>query len=179
MRRWLKISVMPAVSLLFCLIAAVPAWAGSGPSAGARPAAFGLATKSTQTVTAQVVPTLFEEVTAAFTASPTTGGLGDALAASRATFSSTETIEFNGVLFASGLIGTTADLTLYVFDPRGRLAAGPFIFNNVQAPDDRTDFFVTVNAASLFVTGRLNWVITISDAFGRFFVTGLHPVEIQ
>lgn len=178
MRRWLKIGVISAVSPLFCLAAAMPAWAGPGPSAGARPAAFGLATQSTQSVTAQVVPTFFEEVTAAFTASPTTGGFGEALAASRATFSSTETIEFNSVLLASGLAGTTADLGLYVFDPRGRLAAGPF-FITVQAPDDRTDFFITMNGASLFVTGRLNWVITISDAFGRFFVTGLHPFEIQ
>src|SRR5574337_1151547 len=102
MRRW-KIGVISAMLPLFCLAAAVPALAGPGPSGGARPAAFGLATQSTRSMTAQAVPTFFEEVTAAFTASPTTGGFGEALAASRATFSSTETIEFNSVLLASGL----------------------------------------------------------------------------
>lgn len=179
MRRWFTSSAITAMVLLFFLAAAVSAWAGSAPVAGARRAASGSATKSTQSVTTQAIPTFLEEVTAVFTASPTTGGLGDALAASRSTFSITESIEFNGVVLISGLGGTTTDLALYVFDPRGRLVAGPFPFNDVFAPDDRTDFFITMNAADLFVTGRLNWVITISDAFGRFFVTGLHPLEIR
>ncbi len=178
MRRWFKTGAITAAALLLYVTAAVPAWAGSAPAAGARPAVSGEATKSTQIVTTQAIPTFFAEVTAAFTASPTTGGLGDALAASRRTFSITETIEFNAVLFESGLAGTTADLTLFVFDPRGRLVAGGFSFIDVTAPDDLTDFFITMDAASLS-TGRLNWVMTINDAFGGFFVTGLHAIEIQ
>jgi hypothetical protein len=179
MRRWSKIGTVMTTLLLCSLIAAGPVLAGSAPVGGARPAAISKATGSDQIVAAQAIPASFTEVTAAFTASPTTEGLGEALAASRATFSSTETIEFNGVLFVSGLAGTSADLALYLFDIRGRLAAGPFLLNDVSAPDDRTDFFIQMNAASLLVTGRFNWVMTISDAFGGFIVTGLHGIEIQ
>ncbi|MBI2882619.1 MAG: hypothetical protein HYY11_01715 [Candidatus Methylomirabilis oxyfera] len=183
MRRWFKTGAITAAALLLYVTAGVPAWAGSAPAAGARPAVSGEATKQTQSLTAQAqtIPTFFAEVTAAFTAPPTppTGGLGDAVAASRDTFSITESIEFNAVLLESGLAGTTADLTLFVFDPRGQLVAGGFSFFGIQAPDDRTNFFVTVDAASLFARGRLNWVITISDAFGGFFVTGFHAIEIQ
>lgn len=180
MRRFCKTGVMITVSLLLFLMAAVPAWAGSAPVAGARPAAISRATRSDQIVAAQI-PTSFAEVTAAFTSPPTpeTGGLGDAVAASRSTFLRTEIIEFNAVLLESFLAGTTADLTLFVFDPRGQLVAGGFSFLDVQAPDDRTNFFIQMDAASLFVTGRFNWVMTISDAFGGFFVTGLHGIEIQ
>lgn len=178
MRRWFKTSAITAAALLLYLTAAVPAWAGSAPAAGARPAVSGEATRATQSMTAQTSPIFFAEVTAAFTASPTTGGFGDALTASRRTFSITEPIEFNAVLFESGLAGTAVDLVLYVFDPRGRLVAGGFSFIDVTAPDDLTDFFFTMDAASLS-TGRLNWVMTISDTFGGFFVTGLHAIEIQ
>ncbi len=179
MRRWFKTDAITAAALVLYLTVSVPAWAGSAPVAGARPAASNEAIRPTQNVTAQITPTFFAEITGAFTASPTTGGLGDALAASRSTFSITEPIEFNGVLLESGLAGTTRDLTLYVFDPRGRLVAGGFFFNDVLAPDDRTNFFITMDAASLFAAGRLNWVMTISDVFGGFFVTGLHAIEIQ
>lgn len=179
MRRWFKTGAITAAALLLYLTAAVPAWAGSAPAVGARPTVSGEAANATPRLTAQAIPTFFEEVTAAFTASSTTGGFGDALAASRRTFSITEPIEFNAVLFESGLAGTTANLVLYVFDPRGRLVAGGFPFNSVLAPDDRTDFFITMDAASLFVRGQLNWVMTITDAFGGFFVTGLHAIEIQ
>ena len=179
MRRWSKIGTVMTALLLCSLLAAGPVWAGSAPVGGARPAAIGKATGSDQIVAAQEIPTSFAEITAAFTASPTTGGLGDAVAASRSTFSRTEIIEFNGVALESSLGGTTANLALYLFDLRGRLAAGPFSVNDVFAPDDRTDFFIQMDAADLFVTGRFNWVMTISDAFGGFFVTGLHGIEIQ
>lgn len=181
MRRWSKIGTVMTALLLCSLLAAGPVWAGSAPVAGARPAAISKATKSDQSMVAQEIPTSFAEVTAAFTAPPTppTGGLGDAVAASRSTFSSTEIIEFNGVLLESFLAGTSANLALYLFDLRGRLAAGPFLANDVAAPDNRTDFFIQLDAALLFPTGRFNWVMTISDTFGGFFVTGLHGIEIQ
>lgn len=179
MKRWSKIGTVMTALLLCSLLAPGPVWAGSTPVGGARPAAIGKATGSDRIVATHEIPTSFAEVTAAFTASPTTEGLGEALEASRATFSSTETIEFNGVLFVSGLAGTSADLALYLFDLRGRLAAGPFLVNDVSVPDNRTDFFIQMEAANLFVTGRFNWVMTISDAFGGFFETGLHGVEIQ
>lgn len=179
MGRQSKIGAVMAALLCCSPLAVGPVWAGSAPVGGARPGAIGKATGLGQIAAAQAIPASFSEVTAAFTASPTTGGLGDAVAASRSTFSSTETIEFNGVLLESGLAGTSADLALYLFDVRGRLAAGPFVVNDVLAPDDRTDFFIQMDAANLFVTGRFNWVITITDASGGFFETGLHGIEIQ
>lgn len=179
MGRRSKIGAVMAALLCCSPLAVGPVWAGSAPVGGARAVAISKATGSDQIAAAQAIPASFAEVTTAFTANPTTGGLGDAVAASRSTFSSTETIEFNGVLFESGLAGTIRDLTLYVFDPRGRLAAGPFRVNQVLAPDDRTDFFITIDAASLFAVGRFNWVMTITDASGGFYITGLHGIEVQ
>lgn len=179
MKRWGKIGTGTTILLLCCLLAAAPVWAASAPIGGARPAGINAANGSTAIVTAQTIPSSFAEVVAAFTASPTAGGLGDAIAASRDTFSSTETIEFNGVLLRSFLAGTAANLALYLFDLRGGLAAGPFFVDGVVAPDDRTGFFILMEPGSLLVTGRFNWVMTISDAFGGFFVTGLHGIEIQ
>ncbi|NJD67662.1 MAG: hypothetical protein C3F12_04700 [Candidatus Methylomirabilota bacterium] len=179
MRRRAKIGTGTTILLLCCLLAAAPVWAASAAIGGARPAGINAANGSTAIVTAQTIPSSFAEVVAAFTASPTAGGLGDAIAASRDTFSSAETIEFNGVLLESGLAGTTRNLALYLFDLRGGLASGPFLLNNVVAPDDRTDFFMLQEPGSLGVTGRFNWVMTISDVFGGFFVTGLHGIEIQ
>lgn len=179
MKRWGKIGTGTTILLLCCLLAAAPVWAASASIGGARPAGINAANGSTAIVAAQAIPSSFAEVVAAFTASPTAGGLGDAIAAARDTFSSTEFIEFNGVLLESGLAGTTRNLALYLFDPRGRLVAGPFVENGIVAPDDRTDFFITMEPGSLGVTGRFNWVMTISDVFGGFFVTGLHGIEIQ
>jgi hypothetical protein len=129
-------------------------------------------------VTANAVPASFREITAAFTAPPTTGGLGDALEVSRSTFSTTEPIEFNAVLFETGLAGTIADLQLFLFDPRGRLAAPGFFVTGVSAPANRTGFFVRVGPG-LVPVGRLTWVMVIFDAFGNAFVTPFQAIEVQ
>ncbi|MGH7369585.1 MAG: hypothetical protein ACREIN_01700 [Candidatus Methylomirabilaceae bacterium] len=128
-------------------------------------------------MTADAAPTSFREVTAAFTAAPTTGSLGDALEASRATFTTTEPVEFDAVLLESGLAGTTANLQLFLFEPTGRLAAGQFIASAVTAPADRTGFFLQLSAGTL-PTGRFKWVMVISDAFGNAFVTPFQALDI-
>jgi hypothetical protein len=178
MRRWLKTGVLTAVALLVWVMVAVPVFAGSGVAAGARSAAGGGTARSIPDESAQSFPSSFQEVTASFTATPTTGGLGDALEASRTTFSTSEAIEFDGVLFESGLAGTTASLQLYIFDPKGRSIGGFFFVNGVLAPSDRTGFFIQVNAGSV-PAGQFNWVMLISDAFGNAFVTPFQALIVQ
>jgi len=129
-------------------------------------------------VTANAVPASFREITAAFTAPPTTGGLGDALEVSRSTFSTTEPIEFNAVLFETGLAGSRANITVFVLDPRGVLVAGGFTVFGVTAPSDRTGFFIQLPAGSL-PPGRLTWLMVISDAFGNNFITPYQPVAVD
>ncbi len=178
MRRWVTTGVLTAVPLLVWLMAAVPVFPGSSVTAGARPAAGGGTARSIPSESAQPVPSSFQEVTAAFTATPTTGSLGVAVEASRATFSTTEVIEFNAVLFEPGLAGTQGNLQLFVFDPRGRLVAGGFFSNGVTAPSDRTGFFIQLGPGSVPV-GRLKWLMVIFDAFGNAFVTPFQALEVQ
>jgi hypothetical protein len=127
---------------------------------------------------ANAAPTSFQEVTASFTAAPTSGTLGDALEASRATFTTTEPIEFDAVVHESGLAGTTANLQLFVFDPKGRLAVGGFFVNGAAAPSDRTGFFIQLNAGSL-PAGRFSWLMVIFDAFGNTFVSPFQALQVQ
>ncbi len=178
MKRWLKTGVLTAAPLLLWLMVAVPVCAGSSVTAGARLAAGGGTAGSIPSENAQSAPSSFQEVTAAFTATPTTGGLGDAVAASRATFSATEPIEFNAVLFESGLVGTKANLQLFLFDPRGRLVAGGFFVNGVAAPSDRTGFFIQLSAGTL-AAGRFTWLMVVFDAFGNAFVTPFQALAVQ
>ncbi len=178
MNRRLMTQVVTHVTLLFWLTAAVPVFAGSASTAGARPAAGGSASRSIQPGILQSAPTSFQEITAAFTAPPTIGSLGDAVEASRSTFSSGEAIEFDAVLFESGLNGTSVNLQLFVFNPQGQLVAPVFLFDGVVAPADRTGFFIQLDPGSL-PTGRLKWVMVISDAFGNLFVTPFEAVEIR
>ncbi len=178
MRRMLVCYGSAALALSVWLMAADPVVAGPALRAGARPVGVGAAEASKHGVTADAAPTSFREVTAAFTAAPTTGSLGDALEASRATFSTTEPVEFNAVLLESGLAGTTANLQLFLFDPRGQLAAGGFFANGVSAPSDRTGFFLELDAGAL-PTGRFKWLMVISDTFGRAFVTPFQALDIQ
>jgi hypothetical protein len=100
------------------------------------------------------------------------------LEASRATFSATEPIEFDAVVHESGLGGTTANLQLFLFDPKGRLAVGGFFVNGVAAPSDRTGFFVELTAGSLPV-GRFSWLMVVFDAFGNTFVTPFQALQVQ
>ncbi len=178
MSRCGMVSTCTEVALLVWLIAAAPVGAGSAFSAGGRAAGSTAAGGAIGTVTPDAAPTSFQEVTAAFTATPTTGGLGDAAAASRATFSATEPIEFNAVLFESGLAGTRANLQLWLFDPRGQLVAGGFFANGVLAPSDRTGFFVQLSAGTL-AAGRFTWLMVIFDAFGNVFVTPFQVLAVQ
>jgi len=180
MRRWLVISVVTQAALLVWLVAAAPSVAGPAPTAGARPA-MGSETGGAirgQGATADAAPTFFQEITASFTAPPTSGGLGDALEASRATFSTTEPIEFDAVLNESGLAGTTANLQLFVFDPKGRLAVGGFFVNGIVAPSNRTGFFIQLNSGSV-PAGRFTWLMVIFDAFGNAFVTPFQALHVQ
>jgi hypothetical protein len=178
MRRTLVCYGSATLALFVSLMATDPAVAGPGLIAGARPMLgdVGVAPKSGMAIDA--APTSFREVTAAFAATPTTGTLGDALEASRATFSTTEPVEFNAVVLESGLAGTTANLQLFIFDPRGRLAVGGFFVNGVPAPADRTGFFLQLSAGAL-PAGRFKWLMVIFDAFGNTFVTPFQALEIQ
>lgn len=178
MRQRLMLGVISVGVLLVWSIATASALAGSPPVAGARSAVTGDADRSIRSQSAQSIPTFFQEVTAAFTAPPTTGSLGEALEASRLSFSAAEAIEFNAVLLESGLAGTTANLQLYLFDSKGRLVAGGFFVSGVVVPSDRTDFFIQLNAGSL-APGRFKWLMVIFDAFGNAFVTPFQGVDVQ
>ncbi len=178
MNRPLMTFVVAQVTFVVWLMAATPVLAGSVPTAGARPAVGAETSRSIRSDALQSTPSSFQEITAAFTATPTIGSLGDAVEASRTTFSSTEPIEFDAVLFESGLAGTTANLQLFVFDPRGRLVAGGFFPDVVTAPSDRTGFFIQLDPGSVPV-GRLKWLMVIFDAFGNAFVTPGEAFEVQ
>ena len=178
MRQRLMVGVVSVGVLFAWSIVTASAFAESPPVAGARTAVARDAERPNRSQSAQSIPTFFQEVTAAFTAPPTTGSLGEALEASRLSFSTAEAIEFNAVLFESDLAGTTANLQLYLFDSKGRLVAGGFFVSNVVAPSDRTDFFIQVDAGSLPL-GQLKWVMAIFDAFGRPFVTPFQVLEVQ
>ncbi len=178
MRRTLVCYGSAALALAAWLMATGPAVAGSDVIAGARPVGGVAGVAPNNGMAADAAPTSFREVTAAFTAAPTTGTLGDALEASRATFSTTEPVEFDAVVLESGLAGTTANLQLFIFDPRGRLAVGGFFVNGVAAPADRTGFFLRVNAGAL-PTGRFKWLMVVFDVFGNTFVTPFQGLEIQ
>ena len=169
--------VMPVTLFVWAMVA-VPVFAGSGVTAGARSATGGGIARSIPDESAQSLPSSFQEVTASFTATPTTGGLGDAVEASRTTFSTSEAIEFNGVLFESGLAETRANLQLYLFNQAGRLVTPPFLVDGVLAPDDRTGFFIQLGAGSV-PAGRLKWVMAIFDDFGNLFVTPFQALNVQ
>src|SRR5574337_544319 len=165
------------VAVCVWLITTASAFAGSPPIAGAR---SGTRSEGAGAIHSQTSPSSLafpQEVTAAFTTSPTTGGLGDALAASRSTFSTAEPVEFNAVLFESGLAGSVADLQLFVFDATGGRHLATFTVSGVFAPNDRTGFFIQVGAHSL-PPGQLKWAIAIVDASSRLFVTPFQVVEI-
>ncbi len=178
MNRRLTTHMVIHVTVLLWLTASVPVFAGAASTAGARPAAGGGASRSIQPGIPQSAPASLQEITAAFTAPPTIGSLGDAVEASRSTFSSGEAIEFDAVLFESGLKGTSANLELFVFSPQGQLVAPIFFFNGVVAPADRTGFFIQLDPGSL-PTGRLKWAMVIFDAFGNLFVTPFETLEVQ
>ena len=178
MKRWLMTGVVTEVTLLVWLMAAAPIFAGPGLTAGARPAAGSDAGKSIREQSADATSTFVQEITAAFAATPTVGSLGDAVEASRATFSTAEAIEFDAVLFESGLAGTTANLQLYIFNQAGRLVTPTFFVNGVLAPGDRTGFFIQLSPGSV-PAGRLKWVMVIFDAFGNLFVTPFQALEVR
>ena len=178
MARRLITGAVTEVTFLVWLIAAAPAFAASAFTAGGRPAAGSETAKWIRGQAVQSIPTFFQEVTAAFTATPTAGSLGDAVEASRATFSTAEAIEFDAVLFESGLAGTTANLQLYLFNQDGRLVVPTFFFSGVTAPADRTGFFIQLSPGSV-PTGRLKWLMAIIDGFGNAFVTPFQALDVQ
>lgn len=179
MRRHLIMGGVAGVTVCIWLIVAASALAGSQPVAGARPAASREAAGSVEAkATAQATPLFFvDEVTAAFTATPTIGSLGDAVAASRNAFGFTEPIEFNAVLFKSGQAGSFADLQLFVFDQTsGRhILTTPLI--PAQAPDDLTGFFIQLDPGTLPV-GQLKWLMAIFHPF-ETFITPLQALKVQ
>ena len=178
MRQRLMLGIVSVGVLFVWLITTASAFAESRPVAGAR---SGARTEDAGAIRSQTLPSSLafpREVTAVFTASPTTGGLGDALAASRSTFSIAEPVEFDAVLFESGLAGSVADLQLFVFDATGGRHLATFTVPGVLAPHDRTGFFIQVDAGSLPL-GQLKWAIAIVDASGRLFVTPFQIIEIQ
>ena len=178
MRRWLMTSVVTVVTLLVWLLAAAPAFAASAFTAGARPAAGGDAGRSIRGQSADATSNFVQEITAAFTATPTVGTLGDALEASRVTFSATEPIEFNAVLFETGLTGALVSLQLHLFDAKGLRVRRGIVISGVPAPADRTGFFIQLDAGSV-PPGRLKWAMIVNDGFGHAFVTPFQILDVQ
>ncbi|MCZ7625821.1 MAG: hypothetical protein M5R38_08240 [Candidatus Methylomirabilis sp.] len=140
MRRRAKIGTGTTILLLCCLLAAAPRVGGVGRNRRCTPGRDQRGEWVDRNCDRSDDSLLFCRGCCCLYSQPNRRGIGDAIAASRDTFSSAETIEFNGVLLESGLAGTTRNLALYLFDLRGGLASGPFLLNNVVAPDDRTDF---------------------------------------
>ena len=179
MRRWMMNGAITEVILLVWLMTAPAAIAAPAVTGGARAGAGGgEARLSTLGSAVNAIPTSFQEISAAFTATPTVGSLGDAMEASRATFSTAEPIEFDAVLFESGLAGTTVTLQLFLLDSNSGLAIGAFSFSGVAAASDRTGFFIQLGPGSL-PAGRLKWLMVISDAFGHNFITPYQTVDLK
>ena len=77
-----------------------------------------------------------------------------------------------------GLGGTTANLQLFVFDLKGRLAVGGFFVNGVAASSNRTGFFIQLSAESVPAVG-FTWSMAIFDAFRNAFVTPFQALHVQ
>jgi len=77
-----------------------------------------------------------------------------------------------------GLAGTTANLQLFLFEPKGQLAVGGFFVSGVAAPSNRTGFFIQLNSRSV-PAGRFTWLMVIFDAFGTTFVTPFQALHVQ
>lgn len=77
-----------------------------------------------------------------------------------------------------GLAGTTANLQLFFFDSKGRLAVGGFFVNGVAAPSNRTGFFIQLSAQSV-PAGGFTWSMAIFDAFRNTFVTPFQALPVQ
>lgn len=177
MRRGLMIAMFMEAALFFWLAAAplvLAEWAVTG---GSRPAGRSDVGTSMPSGSSQSIPAFFQEVVTAFTAAPTSGSVGTAANASRATFSTTETIEFDAVLFDSGTAGTTDTVQVCVFDPRGRLSGCSSPVRQ-SVPSDFRGPFIRLGPGALPVAA-LKWLMIIIDAFGNTFVTPFQDLVVQ
>ncbi len=177
MRRGLTIATFLQVALLIWVTAVAPVFAEVVWTAGASPATGGGGDGTIRGEAAALAPASFREITAAFTGTPTTGTIGDITSASRATFSATEAIQFNAILLESGLAGTTAFLTVFVFDPRGLFVENSPVITQT-APTNPAGFFIRRNSGSGLV-GVTKWFMVITDAVGNPFVTPFQTLVVQ
>lgn len=149
----------------------MPAWEGSG---GARPVdKDGSPRSSSKTADFFLAPG--EGVIGAFAATPTSGNIQGAILAGRNTFSTAETIEFNGLLFKTGMAGTSVEFWVYLFDTRGQLLTFGYGFDN-GISSDRTAFYLRMNAGT--PPGFYKWLMEFHDDFGNYFITPIQTFEV-
>lgn len=117
-----------------------------------------------------------EGVVGAFAATPTSGNIQGAILAGRNTFSTAETIEFNGILFDIGMAGTSVEFWVYLFDTRGQLLSVGYNFDD-SITSDKTAFYLRKNAGTT-PPGFYKWLMELHDAFGNYFVTPIQTIEV-
>ena len=150
----------------------MPAWEGSG---GTRPVdKDGSPRSPSKTLDFFLGPG--EGVIGAFAATPTSGNIQGAILAGRNTFSTAEMIEFNGLLFETGMAGTTIELWVYLFDIRGQLLTIGHDFDN-GITSDRTAFYLRRNAGTT-PPGVYKWLMEFHDDFGNYFITPIQTIEV-
>lgn len=150
----------------------MPAWKGSG---GTRPVDKNGSPRS-QSKTSSFFLAPGEGVIGGFTAIPTGDSIEDAILAGRNTFSTAETIEFDGILFDTGIAGTSIEFWVYLFDIRGQLLTVGYYFDE-SAISDRTAFYLQKDAGTT-PPGFYKWLMEFHDAFGNYFITPIQTFEV-
>lgn len=150
----------------------MPVWQGAG---GTRPIAKDGSPRS-QSKTSDFFIAPGEGVIGAFTATPTSGNIQGAILAGRNTFSTAETIEFNGILFDTGIAGTSVEFWVYLFDIRGQLLTVGYYFDD-SASSDETAFYLRKNAGTT-PPGFYKWLMEFHDVFGNYFITPIQTFEV-
>jgi hypothetical protein len=117
-----------------------------------------------------------EGVIGGFTATHTDGTIEDAILAGRNTFSTAEMIEFNGLLYETGMTGTSVEFWVYLFDIRGQLLDVQYYFDG-SISSDRTDFFILKDAGTT-PPGVYKWLMELHDAFDHYFITPIQTFEV-
>lgn len=150
----------------------MPVWQGAG---GTRPVDKDGSPRS-QSKTSDSFFAPGEGVIGGFSAMPTSGNIQGAILAGRNTFSTAETIEFNGLLFETGMAGTSVEFWVYLFDTRGQLLSIGYDFDN-SITSDRTAFYLRKNAGTT-PPGFYKWLMEFHDVFGNYFITPIQTFEV-
>jgi len=150
----------------------MPAWKGSG---GMRPVdKKGLPRSLSTMPNLSVAPS--EGVIGAFTAIPVGDSIEDAILAGRNIFSTAETIEFDGLLFETGMAGNSVEFWVYLFDIRGQLLTVGYYYD-ASAPSDKTAFYLQKDAGTT-PPGFYKWLMEFHDAFGNYFITPIQTFQV-